>query len=50
LALFATVNARRKELSKQDQARSRILIWLSFILLAPASLLAFIFVLHFRGF
>jgi hypothetical protein len=50
LAVFATVNARRKDLSKQDQARARIIIWLAFILLAPASLLVLIFVLHFRGF
>lgn len=50
LAVFAALQARRKGLGREDRARSRIVMWLAFLLLAPAILLVLIFALHFRGF
>ena len=50
LALMAVFQARRKGLTREDRVRARVLVWLAFLLLAPAALLALIFALHIRGF
>jgi hypothetical protein len=50
LAILAALGARRRGLPKEDEVRSRVVVWLAFILLAPAAILVLIMVLHFRGF
>jgi hypothetical protein len=50
LAVMTALLARQRGLQKEDQIRARVVMWLAFLLLAPAILLVLIFALHFRGF
>jgi hypothetical protein len=50
LAVLAALQARRRGLKQEDLMRSRVIVWVSFLLIAPAILLVLIFALHFRGF
>jgi hypothetical protein len=50
LAVLAALQARQRGLKSEDHVRSRVVMWLAFLLIAPAILLVLIFALHFRGF